>query len=103
MGLAASMGALMTTAGCPGHRAALPNARLMIHQPHGGASGQATDIAIIAEEILKTRKRLNGMYAMHTGQTLERIEKIMERDYYMTAEEAVEFGLIDCVIGKRQD
>lgn len=98
MGMGASMGALLTTAGQRGQRSALPSARLMIHQPHGGASGQATDIAILAEEILKTRKKLNSLYAEHTGQSLAVIEKCMERDYYMTAEEAVSFGLIDRVI-----
>lgn len=96
------MGALLTTAGQRGQRSALPSARLMIHQPHGGASGQATDIAILAEEILKTRKKLNSLYAEHTGQSLAMIEKCMERDYYMTAEEAVKFGLIDKVISPQK-
>jgi ATP-dependent Clp protease protease subunit len=101
MGLAASMGALLMTSGAKGKRSALPNARLMVHQPHGGATGQASDIAIHAEEILKTRTRLNSIVARHTGQPLERIEKVMERDYYMSAEEAVEFGLIDSVVEER--
>jgi ATP-dependent Clp protease protease subunit len=101
MGLAASMGALLMTSGTKGKRSALPNARLMIHQPHGGATGQATDIAIHAEEILKTRARLNAIIARHTGQPLDRIEKVMERDYYMSAQEAVDFGLIDNVVEER--
>ena len=103
MGMAASMGAILMAAGEAGHRSALPNARLMIHQPHGGSSGQASDIAIQAQEILKTRRRLNEIIAKHTGQELEKIEHVMERDYYMTSVEAVQFGLIDSVIEKRHD
>lgn len=101
MGMAASMGAILMAAGAKGNRLALPNARLMLHQPHGGASGQATDIAIHAQEILKTRQRLNAIIAKHSEQTLEKIEQVMERDYYMSSEEAVQFGLIDSVIEKR--
>lgn len=102
MGIAASFGAILLTAGAKGHRMALPNARIMLHQPHGGATGQATDIAIQAQEILRTRKRLNELVAKHTGQSVERIGQIMERDYYMSVEEAVEFGLIDRVIESRE-
>lgn len=101
MGMAASMGAILVTAGAKGNRLALPNARLMLHQPHGGTRGQASDIAIHAQEILKTRQRLNGIIAKHTGQPYEKIERIMERDYYMSSGEAVTFGLIDGVIEKR--
>lgn len=101
IGQAASMGSLLLTAGAKGKRRALPNARVMIHQPSGGASGQATDIAIQAEEILKCRKRLNSLYTKHTGQKIERIEQCMERDMFMSPEEAKEFGLIDEVIEHR--
>ncbi|RZC70298.1 hypothetical protein C5167_033436 [Papaver somniferum] len=101
IGQAASMGSLLLTAGAKGKRRALPNARVMIHQPSGGASGQATDIAIQAEEILKCRKRLNALYTKHTGQKIERIEQCMERDMFMSPEEAKEFGLIDEVIEHR--
>lgn len=103
MGMAASMGAILMASGAKGHRTALPNARLMLHQPHGGASGQASDIVIHAQEILKTRKRLNEIIVKHTGQSIDKVEQIMERDYYMTSEEAVEFGLIDSVLVKRSD
>jgi ATP-dependent Clp protease protease subunit len=101
IGQAASMGSLLLTAGAKGKRYALPNARIMVHQPSGGAQGQATDIEIQAREILALRARLNGMYAEHTGQDLEVIEKAMERDKYMTASEAKEFGLIDEVVTNR--
>lgn len=101
MGMAASMGAILMTAGAKGNRLALPNARLMLHQPHGGTSGQASDIAIHAQEILKTRQRINTIIVKHTGQPYEKVEGIMERDYYMSSEEAVKFGLIDSVIEKR--
>lgn len=101
MGMAASMGAILMAAGAKGNRLALPNARLMLHQPHGGARGQASDIAIHAQEILKTRQRINNIIAKHTGQPYERVEHIMERDYYMGSEEAVEFGLVDGVLEKR--
>lgn len=102
MGLAASMGSLLLSAGAAGHRMALPNARVMIHQPHGGAQGQASDIAIQAKEILYTRNRLNEIYSKHTGQALEVIEKSMERDNFMSAQEALAFGLIDKVIEKKE-
>jgi ATP-dependent Clp protease protease subunit len=101
IGQAASMGSLLLTAGEKGKRLALPNARIMVHQPSGGAQGQATDIEIQAREILALRARLNNMYVEHTGQTLEVIERAMERDKYMTAQEAKEFGLIDEVVNKR--
>lgn len=95
------MGSLLLTAGSKGERRALPNARVMIHQPSGGASGQASDIAIQAKEILKVRERLNLLYQRHTGQKLEVIEQSMDRDMFMSPEEAKEFGLIDEVIEHR--
>ena len=101
MGQAASMGSLLLTAGEPGMRFALPNARIMIHQPSGGFSGQATDIEIHAQEILSLKRRLNQMYVKHTGQKLASIEKNMERDNFMDAEKAKEFGLIDQIVSKR--
>lgn len=101
IGQAASMGSLLLTAGAKGKRFSLPNSRIMIHQPSGGAQGQATDIEIQAREILSLRARLNGMYAKHTGKPLEEIEHAMERDKYMTAEEAKDFGLIDEVVTSR--
>lgn len=103
IGQAASMGSFLLTAGTKGQRFALPNARVMIHQPSGGAQGQATDIEIQAREILKVRARLNDLYVEHTGQPLEVIEKSMERDNFMTADEAKEFGLIDEVVDKRPE
>ena len=101
IGQAASMGSLLLAAGSPGLRYSLPNARIMIHQPSGGAQGQATDIEIQAREILALRARLNGIYHKHTGQPLDRIENAMERDNFMTAEQAKEFGLIDQVYESR--
>ncbi|KAJ6839440.1 ATP-dependent Clp protease proteolytic subunit isoform X1 [Iris pallida] len=101
VGQAASMGSLLLAAGAPGERRSLPNARVMIHQPSGGASGQATDIAIHAKEILKVRERLNAIYAKHTGQAMARIEHCMERDLFMSPEEAKEFGIVDEVIEHR--
>ncbi|CAL9078464.1 ATP-dependent Clp protease proteolytic subunit [Musa troglodytarum] len=101
LGQAASMGSLLLSAGAPGERRALPHSRVMIHQPSGGASGQATDIAIHAKEILKVRERLNAIYAHHTGQPIQRIEQCMERDMFMSPEEAKEFGLVDEVIVHR--
>ncbi|KAL7060128.1 hypothetical protein AAHC03_010113 [Spirometra sp. Aus1] len=108
IGQASSMGSLLLTAGAPGHRYALPHSRIMIHQPSGAAQGmmyllsyflgQATDIQIQAEEIIKLRKMLNGIYSNHTKQPLEVIEKWMDRDYFMTADEAVEAGLVDRVL-----
>ncbi len=101
IGQAASMGSLLLAGGAEGKRFALPNARIMVHQPSGGAQGQATDIEIHAREILATRARLNEIYVKHTGQTLDFIEKSMERDKFLSAEEAKEFGLIDEVITSR--
>jgi len=100
-GQAASMGSLLLTAGAAGKRLALPNARVMIHQPHGGAQGQATDIEIQAKEILSLRARLNDIYVKHTGQDLDTIEKSVERDKFLTADDAVSFGLIDEVVSTR--
>ncbi|MDB5370412.1 MAG: clpP [Roseomonas sp.] len=101
LGMAASMGSLLLTAGEHGKRFALPNARVMVHQPSGGAQGQATDIEIQAREILSLRKRLNLIYVKHTGQPVEAIEAKLERDSYMSAEEARDFGLIDQVVEQR--
>ena len=101
MGMAASMGSFLLMAGAKGKRFALPNSRVMIHQPSGGAQGQATDIEIQAREILKTRALLNGIYVRHTGQPIEAIERKLERDTYMSAEEAREFGLVDQVVENR--
>ena len=101
LGMAASAGSLLLMAGEKGKRYALPNSQVMIHQPSGGAQGQATDIEIQAREILKTRARLNQIYANHTGQPVEEIEKKMERDTYLSADEARNFGLIDHVVEKR--
>jgi ATP-dependent Clp protease, protease subunit len=101
MGMAASMGSFLLMAGAKGKRAALPNSRVMIHQPSGGAQGQATDIEIQAREIIKTREQLNRIYADRTGQTLERIAADMERDMWMSPTEAKEYGLIDQVLDKR--
>lgn len=102
IGQAASMGSLLLTAGAKGKRFCLPNARVMIHQPSGGFRGQATDIEIHAREILALRACLNNIYVEQTGQTLETIEKAMERDNFMSAEEAKAFGLIDEVVSKRE-
>ncbi len=101
MGLAASMGAFLLAAGAKGKRFSLPNSKIMIHQPLGGAQGQATDIEIHAREILKTREKLNQIYAERTGQALSKIQADMERDFYLDAEEAKAYGLIDQVISKR--
>ncbi len=101
MGLAASMGAFLLAGGTKGKRMALPNAEIMIHQPSGGAKGQATEIKIVADMILKTRKRLNEELAKNTGQPIEVIEVDTERDNYMSAQEALEYGLIDSVITHR--
>ncbi|XP_068606320.1 ATP-dependent Clp protease proteolytic subunit, mitochondrial [Brachionichthys hirsutus] len=98
VGQAASMGSLLLAAGTSGMRHSLPNARIMVHQPSGGARGQATDIAIQAEEILKLKRQINIIYAKHTGQMLETIETVMERDRYMSPMEAQDFGLIDRVL-----
>jgi ATP-dependent Clp protease protease subunit len=101
IGQAASMGAFLLAAGAKGKRSALPNARVMIHQPMGGAQGQATDIDIQAKEILKVRAKLNELLALHTGQPLEKIEKDTDRNYFMSAEEAKVYGLIDDIIFPR--
>ena len=101
MGMAASMGSFLLMAGAKGKRISLPNAKIMIHQPSGGAQGQATDIEITAREIIKTREQLNRIYADRTGQSVEKIAADMERDYYMSPEEAKTYGLIDQVIAKR--
>ncbi|MBU0916853.1 MAG: ATP-dependent Clp endopeptidase proteolytic subunit ClpP [Gammaproteobacteria bacterium] len=101
MGMAASMGAFLLAAGAKGKRFALPNSKIMIHQPLGGTQGQATDIEIHAREILKTREQLNKILAERSGQPLEKIQNDTERDYYMTAEEAATYGLIDKVLEKR--
>ncbi|MDO5348778.1 MAG: ATP-dependent Clp endopeptidase proteolytic subunit ClpP [Lachnospiraceae bacterium] len=101
IGMAASMGAFLLAGGAKGKRMALPNAEVMIHQPSGGAQGQATEIKIVAEKILQTRKKLNEILAANTGQPLEVIERDTERDNYMTADEAMAYGLIDKVITSR--
>ena len=99
--MAASMGAFLLSSGAKGKRLALPNAEVMIHQPSGGAKGQATEIQIVAENILKTKKKLNEILAANTGQTVEKIAEDTERDNFMSAEEAKAYGLIDDVITKR--
>jgi ATP-dependent Clp protease protease subunit len=101
VGLAASMGSFLLAGGTKGKRLALPHSRIMIHQPSGGARGQATDIEIEAREILRIRHQLNGIYATNTGQTIQKIEKDMDRDFFMSAHEAKEYGLIDKVIEDR--
>jgi len=101
IGQAASMAAVLLAGGAEGKRTALPNARILIHQPMGGTHGQATDIKIQAEEILRMREHLNGILAKHTGQPMERIAADTERDYYMSADQAKEYGIIDQVVPKR--
>jgi ATP-dependent Clp protease protease subunit len=101
IGQAASMGSLLLAAGCKGKRFSLPNARIMVHQPSGGAQGQATDIEIQAREILNLRKRLNEIYVKHTGQPIEAIEQALERDKFLSPDEAKAFGLIDEVVVSR--
>ncbi|GIP60732.1 ATP-dependent Clp endopeptidase proteolytic subunit ClpP [Paenibacillus woosongensis] len=100
VGMAASMGSLLLTAGAPGKRFALPNSEVMIHQPLGGVRGQAADIKIHAEWIIKTREKLNQIYVDRTGQPLEKIERDTDRDFFMSAEEAMAYGIIDQVISK---
>jgi ATP-dependent Clp protease protease subunit len=97
-GFAASFAAILLLAGAKGHRSALPNSEIMIHQPHGGAQGQASDIAISAQRILRIREKANQITADRTGQPLEKVEKDMDRDYFMSAQEAVEYGIIDKII-----
>jgi len=101
VGQAASMGSFLLAAGEPGMRVALPNARIMVHQPSGGARGMASDIEIQAREILRIRKRMNDLYAQYTGQTLSEIEKAMDRDTFLEAEEALKFGIVDKVFAHR--
>lgn len=103
LGQACSMGSLLLTAGAKGKRFALPNSRIMVHQPSGGAQGQATDIEIQAREILALKKRLNQIYVDHTGKELDEIENALERDRFMTPEDALEFGLIDQVVTARKN
>ena len=103
IGQAASMGSFLLAAGEPGMRIALPNARIMVHQPSGGAQGMASDIEIQAREILRMRKRLNDMYVKYTGKSLDEIEKAMDRDTFLEAEEALAFGLVDKVFETRPD
>jgi len=103
VGQAASMGSLLLAAGKNGMRFALPNARIMLHQPSGGFQGQATDIMLHAQEILNIKKRLNDIYVKHTGQALKKIEDALERDYFLTGEMAVEWGVVDKVLDRRPD
>lgn len=103
IGLAASMGAFLLSSGAKGKRFALPNAEVMIHQPSGGAKGQATEIQIVAENILKTKKKLNEILAANTGQTVEKVTEDTERDNFMSAEEAKEYGLIDEIVLNRSE
>lgn len=103
IGLAASMGAFLLSSGAKGKRFALPNAEVMIHQPSGGAKGQATEIQIVAENILKTKKKLNEILAANTGQSVEKIAQDTERDNFMSADEAKEYGLVDAIVLNRKD
>ena len=103
MGMAASMGSLLLCAGAAGSRIALPNARIMVHQPSGGFQGQASDILRHAEDIMKIKKRLNEVYVKHTGRDYDTIERTLDRDHFMSSEEAKEFGLIDQVYSKRPE
>lgn len=103
VGQAASMGSLLLAAGAEGMRHCLPNTRVMVHQPSGGFRGQAADIEIQAREILKLRERLNNIYVTHTGRTLEEVETALDRDYWMSAEEARNWGIVDTVLEKRPD
>ncbi len=103
IGQATSMGALLLTAGTKGKRFALPHARIMLHQPWGGAQGAASDISIQATEILRLRSKINDLFALHTGQSLAKIEKDTDRDFFMSPEEAVEYGLIDAVINRKKE
>jgi len=103
IGQAASMGSLLLCAGAKDMRFALPNARVMVHQPSGGFSGQASDIERHAEDIIKMKRRLNEVYVKHTGQPYENIEKTLDRDYFMTADQAKDFGIVDKVLNNRDD
>ena len=102
MGMAASMGSLLLCAGAPGQRIALPNARIMVHQPSGGFRGQASDIMRHAEDILKTKQRLNEIYVKHTGRTMEEVETTLDRDHFMSSEEAKAWGIVDHVSETRE-
>jgi ATP-dependent Clp protease protease subunit len=102
MGMAASMGSFLLMAGEKGSRIALPNARIMVHQPSGGFSGQASDIERHAQDIIKTKRKLNEIYAKHTGQPVEEVERVLDRDHFMTADEAKDWGLIDHVYETRE-
>jgi ATP-dependent Clp protease protease subunit len=101
VGMAASMGSFLLAAGEAGHRIALPNARIMVHQPSGGFSGQASDIERHAQDIIKTKRKLNEIYAKHTGQPVEEVERVLDRDHFMTADEAKDWGIIDHVYESR--
>ena len=101
MGMAASMGSFLLMAGAKGSRIALPNARIMVHQPSGGFSGQASDIERHAQDIIKTKRKLNELYSKHTGQPIEEVERVLDRDHFMTADEAKAWGLIDHVYETR--
>jgi ATP-dependent Clp protease protease subunit len=103
MGTARSMGSFLLMAGEPGHRAALPNSSIHVHQPLGGFQGQASDILIHAEETRQTKHRITSLYARHCGRSYEEVEKTLDRDHFMTAEEAVKWGIVDAVISKRRD
>ena len=103
MGMAASMGSFLLMAGEPGQRIALPNARIMLHQPSGGFQGQASDIERHAEDIVRTKRRLNELYAKHCGRTYEEVERTLDRDHFMSAEEAKEWGIVDRVDVARGD
>lgn len=103
MGMAASAGSLILAAGAAGQRVSLPNARIMVHQPSGGFRGQASDIERHAEDIVKTKRRLNEIYVHHTGRTYEEVERTLDRDYFMSAQEAKDWGLVDHVYERRED
>ncbi len=103
IGMAASMGAFLLSSGTKGKRFALPNSEILIHQPLGGAQGQATEIKIVADHIIRTREKLNRILSENTGKPIEQIEKDTERDNYMTAQQALEYGLIDKILSKRED
>jgi ATP-dependent Clp protease protease subunit len=103
MGMAASMGSFLLMAGAPGQRIALPNARIILHQPSGGFSGQASDVERHAEDIIKTKRRLNELYAKHCGRTYEEVERTLDRDHFMDADEAKAWGLVDHVYGSRSE
>ncbi|HZV12880.1 MAG TPA: ATP-dependent Clp protease proteolytic subunit, partial [Candidatus Kapabacteria bacterium] len=103
IGMAASMGAVLAAGGAKGKRLALPNSRIMIHQPWGGVQGTASDISIQAQEVLKTKQKINEILSFHTGRTKEQVEKDTDRDYYLSSDEAKEYGLIDNILVKKVD